>query len=236
MAAQLPLDLRLECPPRLEDFIPGDNAEALAAVRRCLAGDEPYVYLWGSTGSGRSHLLAAAAASREGLYLAAADLSEAPEAGEDLPALVCVDDIQELAGDAALEGRLFTWFNRLRDEGRGLLVSGDRPAGQLPIALPDLASRLAWGPGYRLRPLDDGALGQWLQQSARQRGIDLGEAAIRYILYRFPRDPVSLVGLLERIDRASLAAQRRPSIPLIRRVLETGEIPTSPETSGQVIE
>ncbi len=234
MTAQLPLDLRLEHPTRLENFIPGANTEALAAVHRCLDGDEPYVYLWGSTGSGRSHLLQAAALATGGRYLPASGLGEPPDG--DLPDLLCLDDLHHLAGDRLLEARLFTWFNRLREAGRRLLVAADRPAAHLPVALPDLASRLAWGPGYRLRPLDDEALGHWLRQNARERGMQLSEAAVRYILYRCPRDPTSLGALMERLDRETLAAQRSATIPVICQVIRAASAPTPVKQIAQTAE
>jgi DnaA family protein len=122
---------------------------------------------------------------------------------------------------------LFTLFNRLRDRGGGLLVSADRPAATLPLALPDLRSRLGWGPCYRLQPLDEEDCKALLQSAAARRGLRLGPDLVDYLMRRLARDPGSLLAFLEALDRESLAARRAPSIPLARRVLASGSTGTA---------
>lgn len=226
---QLPLGLRLSREPLLEEFVPGPNAEALAAVTACAEGrGETYLYLWGNPGSGRTHLLLGAcraAARREArpLYL---DLSNVRDLDaqllQDLEQLdlVALDNLQAIAGDLPWQRALFDMFNRLRESGARLLASGDKAAANLPLTLPDLASRLAWGPGYRLRPLDDKARLELLQRSAQARGMRLPPGVARYILHRCPRDLGSLEALLDLLEQATLAAQKSPSIPLTRALLE----------------
>ena len=61
---QYTLDLLQPPPPTLENFIPGANAGALAAVAAMRAGAGPgFLHLWGEAGCGRSHLLLALAAA-----------------------------------------------------------------------------------------------------------------------------------------------------------------------------
>jgi DnaA family protein len=231
---QLPLDLRLIREPLLEAFVPGPNAEALAAVKAAVADQgESYLYLWGEPGCGRTHLLLGACRAREqqggrALYL---DLSQAadlePHLVQDLEQLdlVALDELQRIAAQRPWLEALFDLFNRLQLSGTRLLAAADRPAAQLPLALPDLRSRLASGPGYRLRPLDDAGRLELLAGSAQARGMRLPPEVARYILYRCPRDPRSLEQLMDRLDEASLAAQRAPSIPLVRALLEPGASP-----------
>jgi DnaA family protein len=225
---QLTLDVRLPRQARLEEFVPGPNAEPLRAARECAeARGDPYVYLWGGRGTGKTHLLlgaCAAAGDRGGrsLYLG---LSRHHELGVEVLGglerldLLCVDDLQAVAGADDWERALFDLFNRLREAGTGLLVTADRPAGRLPVRLPDLRSRLGWGPGFRLRTLDDGARLEWLKRAAGARGMRLGDEAARFILSRWRRDLHSLEALLERLDQASLREQKRPTISLIQRLI-----------------
>jgi DnaA family protein len=232
MNGQLPLGIQLPPDPGLEGFVAGPNAEVLAALQ-ALAGDgsEPYLYLWGESGSGRTHLLLGTCRRAERLgrnsqYLDLADHARlAPELLQGLErlALVALDNLETVAGRGAWEQALFGLFNRLRDAGGRLLVASRVPAAELPLELPDLRSRLTWGPGFRLRPLDDAGRMELLQRAAAARGIPLRSAEARYILNRCPRDPHSLQALLDRLDRLSLAAQRRPSIALIRQLLESAE-------------
>jgi DnaA family protein len=92
----------------------------------------------------------------------------------------------------------------------------------LPLALPDLRSRLAAMPHYALRPLDEAQQRAALQARAAVRGIQLPEETLQYLQRRFARDMGSQYALLERLDSASLAAQRPLTVPFIRSVLDEG--------------
>ena len=232
MSRQLALGLALEPALSFDSFIPGPNGEALDAVRRLAAGaGEPYLYLWGRAGVGKSHLLQAACAAahapeRPVAYLPLAQaVTFGPELLQDLEsmALVCLDDLHHLAGRAHWEEALFDLYNRIRDANASLLVSADRPLTRLPVRLPDLASRLAWGPSYQLQPLADSELLPALTRLAAERGLRLPADSAQYILRRCPRDLGYLQGLLERLDRASLAAQRRLTLAFVREQLRQRE-------------
>lgn len=225
---QLALRVGLRDDATLGNFYPGDNPLAVQAVEELARGDgEACVYLWGASGSGGTHLLqaachGAAAAGRQSLYLPidqVVDHGPAVLEGLESLDLVCIDHLQELAGRADWEEGLFHLFNRLRDGGRGLLMAADRPPRQLPVVLPDLASRLGWGLVVQLSALDDGAKMRALQLRARQRGFQLGDEVAQYIIHRSPRQTSALFALLDRLDRASLSAKRRVTIPFIKETL-----------------
>jgi DnaA-homolog protein len=228
MAWQLPLGIGFRVYPSLAGFLPGPNAQALAAVRACVLGrGEPFLFLWGAAGDGKSHLLQgacelAAAAGIPAAYLPLGQGEELePAICADLEELelVCLDDLDAIAGQPAWEEALFHLFNRLRERGRHLLAAARPPPAALPLGLPDLRSRLASGLTLGLEPLDDAAKEQLLIAGAAQRGLRLSGDTARYLLHHLPRDNHSLLGFLETLDRASLAEQRRPTIPFIRRLL-----------------
>ena len=61
-------------------------------------------------------------------------------------ALVCIDNIECIAGEEEWEMAIFDLYNRILETGKTrLLITGDRPPRQLNLKLPDLASRLDWG-------------------------------------------------------------------------------------------
>jgi DnaA family protein len=134
--------------------------------------------------------------------------------------LVCLDNVDAVAGRDAWEHALFVLYNRLRDRGARLLASAHQPPPDLPLRLADLRSRLSWGPVFRLRALSDDARLELLQRSAAARGMELSATAGRYILNHCARDLHSLQALLDRLDDASLAAQRKPSIAMIQRIVD----------------
>lgn len=229
MNGQLPLQLGIRPSLRLSDYLPGPNREAVAAVTGMLAADgNPQVYISGAPGMGKTHLLVGLCEQAEELDLSAVYLplreidQWQPAMFEGLEAmdLIACDDVQLIAGRADWEQALFALYNRARDLGRRLLFSADRGPASLPIALPDLRSRLSWGAAYHLQPLADDDKIALLQAEAGRRGLQLADGVASYILQRCPRSTAELFALLDRLDRAALAAQRRLTLPFVREQLQ----------------
>lgn len=221
---QLPLSVRLQDRAVFASFLPGANAEALAAARELAAGAMPLLYLHGHAGAGRSHLLQAICASVAGSgYFPLAQLRQMGdtvlEGVAQLP-VVALDDLHLVAGDASWERRLFNLYNECRNGGARLAVTAAVPAVDLSLGLPDLASRLAAMPHFALRPLDEVQQRAALQLRAAQRGIELPAETLLYLQRHFARDMGSLNRLLDQLDLASLQEQRRLTLPFIREILE----------------
>jgi len=221
---QLTLRIGLRDSATFANFHAGDNAASLHLLQQAT---EPFVYLWGGWGSGRSHLLQAAchAETARGGTPAYLPLAELAAGGVEIldgleqMSLVCLDDLQSVIGDAAWEESLFHLYNRVRDGGARLLAAADAGPAALGVRLADLASRLAWGPVFQLQMLDDAGKLAALQLRARARGMELSEEVGTYLLRRCPRDMHALFEMLERLDQASLAAQRRLTIPFVRELI-----------------
>lgn len=231
MIQQLPLGLQFRPSASFSNFVTGPNREAVDAIESLARGrGESYLYLWGGPGLGKTHLLQACCREiyASGQPVAFIPLKQTPSLEpkvlEDLVgmSMVCLDDVEAVAGQASWENAMFILYNQLREREIRLLVTADRPLAQLPLGLPDLRSRLAWGPSYQLHPLDDEQLLEALTRLAEERGLDLSQEIARYLLRRYPRDMGFLQGLLEKLDRESLAAQRRLTIPFVREVLSRG--------------
>jgi len=227
-AGQLPLPLRLPAAAGFEQFIATGNTEVLAAVRGwCRAEGPAGLFVHGAQASGKSLLLQAAAAElaaagRPVVYVPLDHAGVSPDMLEDLEHLdaVLLDALETVAGRRDWEEPLFHLYNRLQACGNRLLAASRLPAGLLPFALADLRSRLSAAPAYALTPLDDDGRARLLRDGAAQRGLRLDEAVIAYVLKRCPRDPGWLRGFLERLDEATLAEKRRPTLPFVSRLLE----------------
>ncbi len=136
-------------------------------------------------------------------------------------ALVCIDNIQCVAGNQRWEMAIFNLYNRIVETGRTrLLITGDRPPRQLNLQLPDLASRLDWGQIYKLQPLSDAEKLQALQLRAKLRGFELPEDVGHFLLKRLDREMRTLFAALNRLDHASIAAQRKLTIPFVKDILK----------------
>lgn len=227
MTAQLPLGITLRDSAAFANFHAGPNRVAVNAVRDATP---PGVYLWGSAGTGKTHLLQAACAAtlRQGsraAYLPLRDTAQFAPAmlqGWESCALVCIDDIDAIAGQADWERALFHLYNAVRDQGGCLHVAATTAPAQSGIVLADLRSRLAHAPVYQLQALDDAGKLAVLQQRAARRGFELPAETADYLLSRYQRDMHSLCGLLDVLDTASLAAHRRLTIPFAKSVLPDG--------------
>ena len=199
---QLPLAISPAPSPTFDNFIEGSNSEALLRVRELAEGKlrEAIVYLWGEPGSGRSHLLRAAAARAM------------PERQ-----LVVADDVDALDEPAQIS--LFNAINLAREGRSAVLAAGNAPPGQLTLR-DDLRSRLGWGLVYQLKALTDEDKARHLRAEAEHRGLRLSDEVIRYLLNRLPRDLPSLNAAIELLDRYSLSRQRPITLPLVREALK----------------
>lgn len=229
---QLPLEVRLADHAVFSNFLPTGNELVVHELRQAAArAPGPLLWVWGPPESGRSHLLQACVAEAGDRGLRSAYLPLWPAAGEALlPAgafdglgvldVVALDDVDAIAGDPALERAAFNLFEELRQSGGRLVAAASAPPAEVHFGLRDLASRLASGGAFRLQALDDDGRLEALRIRAQFRGFDLPDDTGRYLITRLARGPGSLFRVLDTLDRASLAAQKRLTIPFVRRVLD----------------
>ena len=230
MNAQLPLALRWPAQQRFDTYVAGDNAAAVALLQRAAeVTDSAWVFASGPAGCGKTHLLIAACAAagecaRSAQYLPLAKLpgdrgiAIRSFGGSDLLAL---DDLDAIAGDRDAEHALFDLYNRSKAEKSTLLFAAIAPPAHLCIRLPDLLSRLSACAQATLKPLDDAARREAVRQRAQARGLILDDAVVDWLFAHTPRDLGSLTALIERLDRESLAAQRRITVPFLRELLRS---------------
>jgi DnaA family protein len=243
MSSQLPLALRWPAQQRFDTYLRGENALAVELLRAAAqSAQAPWVFVAGTAGAGKTHLLLAACAAadeagRPAQYLplrrvrasgadalraSPPDLASALRAlgGSDLLAL---DDVDAVAGDADAEHALFDLYNRSRVERHTLLFGAAAPPAQAGFGLPDLVSRLSACAQAVLKPLADDGRREALRRRAHVRGLILDEAVLDFLFSRTQRDLASLAALLDRVDREALAAQRRITVPFLRQLLDKPE-------------
>lgn len=217
--AQLPMPFELPEQCTFERFIVGGNAELVKRLREPADSFEA-LWLFGPQGVGKTHLLQALCHDRAGAaYI--------PAGGIDATSLdvyawfdvVGVDDVQGWLGDRASETALFALYNRLVAKGATLVFTAERSPLHTQCVVPDLASRLRAANCYAVAPLSDEEKLKMLTAVARRRGFVLGDDVLRFLLVRTSRDQRELLRILDRLDHASLAEQRRITIPFAKEVL-----------------
>ncbi|WP_158583397.1 DnaA regulatory inactivator Hda [Salinisphaera sp. Q1T1-3] len=227
MSVQLVLGVQLPSSATLDAFVGDVNADAKAAVAEVIAGRSERLYLAGPKASGKTHLLQAACRAigdngRRSVYLPLAQLNERLEPlvkGLAEMDCVCIDDIDAIAGHRDAEIALVGLSDALRARGSRLLTAGETLPGELGLALSDLATRLSWGGAVMCRPLDDDDKIALLVERAAQRGMDLPDATARWIVRHGETNVPALMATLDTLDRASLSAHRRLTIPFVKQTL-----------------
>jgi DnaA family protein len=234
---QLALPVRLRDWARFAAFVAGRNAAAVSTLADAPRTASRVVWLWGRPGTGKTHLLqsACAAAGAAGSTAAYFDLSERIEAArlegcETLP-LVCLDSLENVADDAAWNAAVFRLHTLMHDLGGRLVVATRAAPASIEFRLPDLRSRLLAADVWQLHELDEPEQVRALQIRAARRGLELTDEAALFLVRRLPRDMHSLCDVLDRLDVASLVAQRRLTVPFLREAL-TAQAGEPPPPSG----
>lgn len=197
---QLLLDIQPPARPLFENFIVGRNAEALHSLGLAVGGDPAirFIYLWGETGSGKSHLLAACQANNQ--------------------TVICVDDVEQLDNQAQID--LFNTYNDIRNSSDGVLIVAGKAAPTQMKLRDDLATRLAWGLTYQLHPLSDEEKALALMTHADARGMRLPTEVITYCLRYLQRDLPTLVATIDALDEWSLIMKKPVTVPMLRQLLQ----------------
>lgn len=232
--SQLALAILLRDDAVFSSFYPGDNIEILLALKKMLQGQgETFIYIWGGKGSGKSHLLQAACneASLFGLSTVYIPLNKIKKLSinmlDDLEnvSLVCVDDIDYISGSTLWQEALFHFYNRMRAQQTKaikpcrLLVSAGKSPLHIDLQLADLKSRLASGMTYQLHLMNDKQKLEALRLRAECRGLELNKTVAQFLLNHCSRNMEQLFLTLEKLDQASLAEQRRLTIPFVKQTL-----------------
>jgi DnaA family protein len=229
MINQLTLGVSLKDEATFANYHPGQNGPLIHTLIQAAAGQgERVIYFAGVGGAGCTHLLQASCHEAKkhklsAVYIPLASLIEySPAIFEGLEnlELVCIDDMHMIAGRPLWEEAFFYLYNRLHDAGKRLIVTANVLPKSLGLVLPDLVSRLSWGVVFQIQGLTDTEKLQVLTLRAQRRGMTLSEDVGKFSLNHCPRHMATLSSAFEALDKASLAAQRKLTIPFVKTVLQ----------------
>jgi len=224
--SQLALPLQLADHAVFASFLNSGNETLVATLADIAAGGDGHgCWLWGGASTGKTHLLQAVcdeSGDRASYVPLSMFADDGPEILEGLASreLICIDDVDFVAGQTEWEMALFGLSNQIFDAGAQLIVSAASAPRECAIELADLKSRFAKLPVFQLHVLDEDERVRALQLRSKHRGLALPDDTARYLLKRSRRDMASLYEVLDRLDREALRAKRRLTIPFVRDVLE----------------
>jgi len=227
---QYSLDIALPKFATFETFIDTSGSH-LPSVLKELTHEslsEPRQYfLWGGLSTGKTHLLQAicnhhAVSNQSAIYLPMKDLvTQDPEILQDMQHIdvLCMDDVDAVLGEKEWDRQLFLLINELRAANKSIVMTASHNPNDAKVSFPDLASRLVWGPVYKLNYLVDDEKSRAIQEHAKVRGLEVPTEVCSFLLKRFPRELDKLIGLLDKLDQESLAQQKKVTVPFVKSVL-----------------
>jgi DnaA family protein len=229
MSKQLALQFEFRANQTFNDFFAGNNQEIISHLQNSVAGHgELQIFLWGQSGLGKSHLLQACChlahtLKRSSFYLDLAS-SKLPDSailiGLEALDVVCLDNIDHIAGNPDWEIAFFNFFNQHRDSEHTLIISAACPPNELAIQLPDLKTRLNWGLTLKIQPLVNNDRITALIFKANRMGFEISPQVGLFLLRHYDRDLSALWLLLDQLDKASLAAKRKLTLPFLKKILD----------------
>ena len=219
MSEQLLLDLGPPPTPTFANFLPGCNAQAVAALQKIQTDQKnkglaptPFITLWGPQGTGKTHLLKALG----GVALSATADPESFESAANAM-LVTADDVQ--AYSEWQQQQLFNLYNHARQNANPVIVASVNQAVAQLALREDLRSRLLWGLTFGLSPLSDEEVIDAVAQHVHARGLTLSPEVVLYVLHRFTRDMGTLMRVIESIDLYAMQNKRNITVPLVREMI-----------------
>lgn len=226
--AQLPLNIALLQETTFNNFVVGKNQLLVNALQEAASDQQWCNFLWGKTGSGKTHLLQASCHEwqEKNATMMYIPLNEVKHYSvsilENLEnfSLVALDDIDAVITDPVWAEALFHLYNRIHACGNKLIISAPAAPMQLSCPLADLQSRLSAATIFQLQLLNDAEKKMALCQQAKQLGLVLSDEVGEFLLRRSSRDLNDLFESLMTLDKASLIFKRKLTIPFIKEVLQ----------------
>ena len=226
---QYPLEFAPRAFATFETFVSTQDNELLSSLKdlKVQLKDPRQFFLWGARQTGKSHLLQAicnhlVGSVQNSIYLPLSEFTNHDaKILQDMHKLdvVCVDDVDQVIGDLKWEKALFQLINELRFENKSVVMTASKNPNSLGSLMPDLASRLVWGPVYKLSILNDEQKIIALQLHAKSRGFEISLDVCGYLIKRYSRELLKLVELLNQIDQQSLVQKRKVTVPFVKSVL-----------------
>ena len=233
---QLPLSVALRDDASFDNFSINNNELLVSKIQQCIGQktSEGSIFFWGENTAGKTHLLQAVCAQAASINLNAAYIPLAVAHELDVKILdglesfdlICIDDVDLIAGQVNWEKAIFELYNRVFDNNSQIMITATRSLKETPLKLPDLVSRLSWGFVFHLLALTDDEKPMALQAHAKVRGFELPDNVATYLLNHYPRDMNVQCELLDELDKASLTAQRKLSVPFVKQWLDSIATPS----------
>ena len=227
-AAQIALPLSFDRQFSFDNYFSQQGDLVIANLKALITGKgESMIGLWGKSDSGKTHLINACAhfARQRGTSFQLYDGTELAQCDannfENLVTcqVLAVDNLDALCGIQKWEEKFYQIINSSKNEGSHLIFTLSENPSYLDCRLADFQSRLSWGLLLQLQMTGDTDIGDVIKLRAGLLGIELSKEVIAYLLAHYSRQLSTQIEILRVLDRASLSAQKKITIPMIKQTL-----------------
>ena len=210
-------------------FIQGENKYLLQLLNTLTKKEKnDCLYIWGSEGTGKTHLLQAACKQADEMnnQVTYIPLKQHREFDSEILNglgkldLICVDDLEYVSDNIEWQQRLTLLYNEIRDNNNSIIISSTVSPKNVDIELDDLKSRLVWGQVHKITPPDDELKIEILRRKASERSFELTKSVAEFLISRADRDLNSLIKILDEIDHSSLAEKRKVTVPFVKELID----------------
>ena len=191
---------------RFENFVPGDKAQlafnaALAVARNPDGTQYNPLFIYGSSGLGKTHLLQAIGnyileedPNKRVCYLTSEDFSqqylkclresrvtEMSDFYRNEVDILLIDDIQNWTGKYETQNEFFLIFNALHQAGKQIVLTSNAPAVEVKNLSDRLVSRFAWGLTVDIQPPDVETREAILHKKAEERHLEISDEVLHFL-------------------------------------------------------
>jgi len=218
---QLGLPISLNVQMSLTNFVANEQIQSL--IDRLFATDQAAeIYVYGATGSGKTHLLqgvifSAIEQRKKAVFIDCAD--EIPDYLVEIVAdldWLSIDNI-DFIGEAQ-QHMLFDLYNRARQSNVNIIVGGPSVPSELDM-MKDVKTRLNLATVFQLEALNDEQTKEALNNQMSERNMIIDEKVYSYLFKHYSRDISQLLEAINLLDEASMQAKQSISIPLAKKIL-----------------
>ena len=198
----------------------------LSILENLKSGDDLVIY--GLSKVGKSFLLQSlcnyfSKSNKSSLYLPLKELNNYKTGLlDDLEKLdlVCIDDLQLIAGDNNWETAIFNLINNCLISNCRIVFCSNINPSLISFELDDLFSRIQKINRMEVHPVKSDNLIEAVRFFADLRSINIGDKEVTYLINHSKRNMGDLVTHINQLDKLSMQLKRKITIPLIKKVIE----------------